>query len=442
MLRAPEDYSNLLERIFELNKCGKAVRTFTFQVTEDCPLRCVYCYQPVKMKHFMDFDTAKTAIDMLFTQANNPDFVFSYEKTFGIIFDFIGGEPFVAIDVVTQIIDYIEDKLFKTDSPWLLYHKYSFSTNGVLYFEPKVQNLIKKYGNLLSISVTVDGNKELHDSCRVFPDGSGSYDLAVKAALDQKERFGNTATKITLSPYNIDKLSSAVFNMFSLGFNYVQGNCCFEEGWEVKHATIFYYELKKIADFILKNHYEDVYGTSFFNEDMFRPYSDEDDRNYCGGTGAMLALDYRGKFYPCLRYMPSSLNGEQPGLEVGSLSTGIYQTEKDKKTFEMLESITRTSQSTEECNNCPIGRGCAWCSGYNYQKFGTPNKRATFICDTHKARALANLYFWSLYAILSKTKLNFKNYITDEIALSIINVEEWTMLKKLWEEANNGRLWS
>ena len=145
MLQAPESYNSFLERIFKIGENGKQVRTFTFQVTEDCPLRCTYCYQPIKLKNYMDFETAKSAIDMLFEQANNPDFIFSYETTFGIIFDFIGGEPFAAIDVVTQIIDYIEDKIFQVNSPWLLYHKYSFSTNGVLYFEPKVQQLIDKY---------------------------------------------------------------------------------------------------------------------------------------------------------------------------------------------------------------------------------------------------------------------------------------------------------
>lgn len=37
-----------------------------------------------------------------------------------------------------------------------------------------------------------------------------------------------------------------------------------------------------------------------------------------------------------------------------------------------------------------------WCTAYNYQIFGTPNKRATFICPMHKARVLANEYYWHL----------------------------------------------
>ena len=54
------------------------------------------------------------------------------------------------------------------------------SSNGILYFEPEVQKFIDKHSTHLSMSISIDGNKELHDSCRVLPDGSGSYDIAMK----------------------------------------------------------------------------------------------------------------------------------------------------------------------------------------------------------------------------------------------------------------------
>ena len=63
--------------------------------------------------------------------------------------------------------------------------------------------------------------------------------------------------------------------------------------------------------------------------------------------------------------------------------------------YNKLEQITRRSQSTDECYNCPIASGCSWCSAYNYEIYGTPNKRTTFICPMHKARVLANIYYWN-----------------------------------------------
>ena len=435
MIKAPETYSQQLERMFygDPRFSERSVKTVTFQVTEDCTLRCTYCYQPVKYSHYMDFNTAKRAVDVLFEMANDPESVLSYQKTGAIIIDFIGGEPFLAIDLITEIIDYIEQRLLETNSPWLLFHRYSFSSNGTLYFDDRVQALIKKYSDLLSIAITVDGNKALHDSCRLFPDGRGSYDIAIKAALDIKDRFNSKSTKITLSPENISQLSDAILNMWSLGFNYVHANCCFEEGWELTHAQIFYKELKALANHILDNALWEECGTSLFAEDIFTPYTEDNDQNYCGGTGDMIAVDYRGIFYPCIRYMPSSLNGEQPPLIIGSIERGIYKTEEDRQVLKELKAITRSSQSTEECNNCPIAGGCAWCSGYNYQKFGTANKRATFICVMHKARALANLYFWAkYYAKCPSEEVRFENHLTDKIALEIISEEEWMNLQNQW----------
>lgn len=66
--------------------------------------------------------------------------------------------------------------------PWIDRFRVSICSNGVLYFTPKVQEFIKKHQTHLSFSISIDGNKKLHDTCRIFPDGTGSYDLAIKAA--------------------------------------------------------------------------------------------------------------------------------------------------------------------------------------------------------------------------------------------------------------------
>ena len=59
----------------------------------------------------------------------------------------------------------------------------SISSNGLLYFDKRVQNFIKKYKNNLSLSISIDGNKELHDTCRVDLNGNGTYDRALAAEL-------------------------------------------------------------------------------------------------------------------------------------------------------------------------------------------------------------------------------------------------------------------
>jgi hypothetical protein len=129
--------------------------------------------------------------------------------------------------------------------------------------------------------------------------------------------------------------------------------------------------------------------------------------------------------------MASSLNGRQKPLNIGTIDNGYIHTDAEKQNFNLLLNITRRSQSTEECFNCPIARGCSWCSGYNYEEFGTPNKRATYICCMHKAQSLANVYYWNkLYKKLNIDKV-FNMNIPKEWALDIIDDKEYGYLLNL-----------
>ena len=175
------------------------------------------------------------------------------------------------------------------------------------------------------------------------------------------------------------------------------------------------------------------------DEDLYQPISPDSNENFCGGAGTSdgLAINYLGNFYPCVRYMESSLNGRQKSMTIGDIDNGYNQIEEHKNNIEKICSVTRRSQSTDECFYCPIAKGCGWCSAYNYEEFGTVNKRATYICCMHKAQALANVYYWNkLYNYLNINK-TFEMYIPKEWALQIINIDEYNYLKKLskgdWE---------
>ena len=237
MLKPIMEYSSKIEQLFLSyeEKDKRRVITFTFQVTDDCCLRCTYCYELNKQHNYMTKEKGEEIIDFILSEAKKEESILSYEKNIGIIIDFIGGEPFMNIDLVSHVIEYFEKRLIEENSPWLFFHRYNFSSNGVLYWDDKVQKLIRDYGDLMSVGITVDGYKELHDECRVFPDGKGSYDLAISAALDQLNNYNNGSTKITLCSENIDKTFIAIVNMLNLGFKRIQGNCVFEEGWtEIK----------------------------------------------------------------------------------------------------------------------------------------------------------------------------------------------------------------
>ena len=78
----------------------------------------------------------------------------------------------------------------------------------------------------------------------------------------------------------------------------------------------------------------------------------------CGGTGAMLALSPQGIYYPCIRYMPSSLNGEAEPLVLGNTHKKM---DMDLKMLREMSMVTYMSQQNDFCLSCPLVKMCNWC---------------------------------------------------------------------------------
>lgn len=430
-----EEYGTQVARLFpEEFTGGKKAKTVTFQVTEDCNLRCTYCYQIDKCKTSMPIDIGKKGIDFLLESTPENNSYINYENSPAIIIDFIGGEPLLEIDTIVELIEYFKKRSIELNHPWATRHRFCICSNGLLYFNSRFQNLLKKYGDEISFSISIDGTKELHDMCRVLPDGSGSYDIAIKGVKHYQTHYhGKMGSKMTIAPENIVYVASAIKNLLELGYTDINLNCIHEKGWDYSHATEFYNQLIQAADYMIDSKAYLNARVSIFSMNIGKPLSPNDNNNWCGGTGSMLAIDYKGDIFPCIRYMGSSLGKGVKPIIIGNIYDGIGKKPEELQTIRCLECITRRSQSTDECFNCPIAAGCAWCSAYNYQEFGTVDKRATYICPMHKARVLANVYYWNKIFRQENLSVRFKNWVPEKWALDIISPEDFSRLNRLAE---------
>ena len=133
-------------------KSGMA-KSITFIVTKDCQLACKYCYLVGKnTKERMTWEVAKEAIDYILDREDE----FLEES---VIWDFIGGEPFLEIDLIDMICDYLKTEMYRRNHHWFNSYRFSFSTNGINYHTEKVQRFIEKNYSHLSIGITIDGTK-------------------------------------------------------------------------------------------------------------------------------------------------------------------------------------------------------------------------------------------------------------------------------------------
>ena len=416
----------VIERYYkEDNKA--TCRNITFQVTDDCCLKCTYCYQGHKGHKMMTKEIAKKAVDLLFKlyDENNEKSVINHH-TYGIILDFIGGEPFMNVPVIEYTMEYFLNECFRRDHIWLTNCRASISTNGLLYFEPDTQAFLKKYKDFISLNITIDGPKEIHDLCRIDHNNQGSFDRAMAAWEHwfHEYKVNYIDTKVTIAPENLLYLEG-IFDFFlSRGTKQINANPVFEHKWTVEEAQDYYKILISLAKRLLLT---DDAESSLFQEYKGKPLLSTDTNNWCGGTSAMLAFDPDGLAYPCVRYMPSSLGTDQPPIIIGNVD-GIYNTPEYKAIYDDMQKVTRQSQSTEECINCPVASGCAWCSAWNYQETGSYNKRSTNLCWMHRAESLANVYYWNTYYINHNMVDRFPLYLPRGIANQIITDDDYDHL--------------
>lgn len=430
------------KNIIENNKTDtKSVKTVTFQVTEACNLKCTYCYQINKSKNSMTFEYAKRFIDLLLDESFSDDSFMNVNNTSGIIAEFIGGEPLLEIDLIDQITDYFRTQLIERFHPWKDYFMVSMISNGLLYFTDKVQNYLEKNKSIVSFSMSLDGCKELHDACRITHNNEGSYDTVEAACMHFMENFNsNMSTKMTFAPENVDYTFRAIKNLINIGYKVINCNPVYEEGWQPKHANIYYKQLTEVADYIIENKLYDKVSISVFDRELMGKVDiiadPSSDKNYCGSTGHMLALDLEGNIFPCIRFMKSSLGDNIEPFKIGSIFDGINKTPNDRKYVNILDTITLSSQSSEECINCEISKGCGWCTAHNYQCTGTPNKRVTFICDMHKARYLANVYYWNKLFKELDIDTRIEILLEEGKILDIISKDDYDKVKELTKKIN------
>ena len=361
-------------------------KTITFIVTKDCQLACKYCYLVGKNSNErMTFDIAKKAID----------YILSIEDEMpeeSVVWDFIGGEPFLEVDLIDSICDYIKTQMYNLNHHWFNSYRFNFSTNGINYHDVKVQHFIAKNHTHLSIGITIDGTEMKHDLNRVYKgSGRGSYKDVVKNIPLWLEQFPEDSTKVTISSADIPYIKDSVLHLFHLGIHDVNINCVFEKVWKDGDDLLFENQLLELADAIIDSQYYENYDCSLFWEELGKPLDENfSNTNWCG-AGIMLAVDATGYFYPCTRFAGYSLRSKKPVI-IGNVYDGI-----DKNKLRPFLALDRITQSSKECIECEVASGCAWCQGENYDAADTNTiyQRSTAICKMHKARVRANNYYWN-----------------------------------------------
>ena len=313
-------------------KVPKVLDSLRLIITNKCNFKCSYCFAHAGSYnmplHEMSTDLIKEILDYFFT---------SYEKVTQL--SFFGGEPLLALDKIEFACSYIAEH-FPLKIP-----SYSIVTNAFL-LNGAAKTVLEK--NKISVIASIDGPKEINDLCRIFKDGTGTFDTVDKNIRE----FSNTSNIAIESTYSSIHAKNGITK--NKLFDYLSKR--------YKTSKII------IADVVTdqnipskKNLENDLFMNLKFFEEFFdgniENYNDEivflirafvTGQNYkffCGAGYNKFAVDMDGNVYPCHLFLDSPknilFNIEAPQV---------------KKSFKLY------SKDNAKCSQCTYRAFCSICT--------------------------------------------------------------------------------
>lgn len=338
------------------------LQKLTLQVTQQCNFRCRYChytYGDDTLYHShksasMSWETAKEAIDFFAERTRDTKYV---------NIGFYGGEPLLKYDLIQKCIDY-GNKVFEGK---IL--SYALTTNGALLTVERTKYLID---NNVSILVSLDGPKEIHDKNRKLAiDGSGTFDLVYSNLEEIKETIPEYFSRISFNSVVDPSLDcSQINNFFACDLFKLQpinttalqptvGKGVYFSNEYVKNSkkSLLLAMLSQVGVFdaeelpkIAFNHY---ISFSSFNKQMNRFFEVPDRMGHSGPCKPgifRLFVSIDGGLYPCERLKDTS-----DVMKIGTLNEGFD--------FEKVKYIYNVGYvCTDRCKNCWNIRHCKICA--------------------------------------------------------------------------------
>lgn len=351
----------------------------TINTTEDCNLRCRYCYETGKNRRNVSLADCRRFVDIILGDSSGWTGRMRDAAGEGIILDFIGGDSLMDWRLVDSVMEYFVYRINALDHPSKNRWRFSLCSNGTL-FSPEVKRFLEKWRDCLSLGVSVDGCPELHDMNRVYPDGGGSMERILKDWDWYRSTFplDSRITKSTLSRNSIPYLHESLAYMHEvLGIRYVFQNFVMEDcGLAVEDLDLFDREMEKCIGYA-RRHSDDLYWSMIDRRFLERRNPEEPlSREPMCGSGCMPCLSTDGRIYPCFRWLPHTRRGPVP-FDCGDVRRGLVM-----EGFEAVSEGSRRNVCTREskCLECVHEPCCSYCIGGCHAETGD-FIRLTHICE-------------------------------------------------------------
>mgnify|MGYP006427333645 CR=1 FL=1 len=336
----------------------------SFLVTEDCNLKCTYCFEKHK-KNYMKKDVVRKGIKFLADNAKKiKDETGKSDGFSALIF---GGEPTLAPDAI--------DEICRVGFNYANKYNISFSaqivTNATIMTD-KLADIIRMWRDKVNLSVqlSVDGVKEAQDMYRITNSGNGSFDLVEKTIPKFKELYKERPKMLHLHACVNSGTLPYMFETYKFfreewGIPRIWFLPIAEEAWTDEDVEIYREEMEKIYQYIAKT----VRETKSMDEvKNFAPIDrcmnpvGQKPSAPCGAGKHFISFCADGTIYGCHQLYFNDDSGE---MAIGHLDDTPMINESKRRVY--LEYDNSSLSCPTDCSH----DNCYRCIAANYVKNGS-----------------------------------------------------------------------
>ena len=335
-------------------------------LTQDCQLRCTYCFENHRHDENMSLDMAIKAAAYVAKNAETDG------RTPSITL--FGGEPLLMWDdVIVPLIKHIRDSYIAFNI--------NMTTNGLLLTKEKLLFLQE---NKVSFMLSIDGAENGNNATRQYANGKGAFDGMEKIIDLILEMVPSTQFRMTVTPENVQYLYESVLWFHNKGVRHLRAFPNVYEDWSDDALSNLDTQLKLYNNYIYDKFNSeqhvlvfDIYDY-YFKKILIKQYELETDKyrtsyfcqtcNRCGiGLLGNFMCNYKGDLFTCDRYVvPDDSNP----CYVGTIENGV-SADKIDKLFAVCDSEKLHNKSID-CSSCALDNVCSGgCIPVNYQITGS-----------------------------------------------------------------------
>jgi uncharacterized protein len=321
-------------------------------VTELCNLNCKYCFEAYKGKNQIDEKMLPDIISFI----TNDMIKYSIEKASVSI---NGGEALLNYHVVKKLVKNLIQQGIEN---------ITVSTNLTLA-TPEILQFFHE--NNVILHVSIDGQKDTHDSNRVHFDGKGSFEYVIKNIRYIISTFPDwhLSYSLVFTPGTVGKLYDNVKYLYDIGIKYISASFCTDSDWSETHFEIFREQMEHLATLYINKIENDdkIYFSLFCNSINYTLKRN----GFCGMAYSHRAILPNGDILPCGMFTGTSC---AQNFIIGNIYDGVDQ-------FKVDALVQKMTIDTGECTGCALINRChKYCFATNMRVEGDLLKIPDSIC--------------------------------------------------------------